>query len=163
VLSAATVILIHDSSENASHPTGTTVRIKDFLKNVPVRRQAALKTTSKTIAKIKKTLQAYTIARPATRFSLKVLRSPLDNGNWTYSPSPNAGMAEAALTVFGRDVAGQCIERSWSSADNFSMIDGNLPSPSASQRDSVIYKFSALLPTPESSELRPKSSWTPSC
>lgn len=144
------VVLIRASSENTSHPTGTTVRIKDFLKNLPVRRQTALKTTSKTIAKIKKTLQAYATARPSTRLSFKILRSPSDNGNWAYSPSLNAGMAEAALTIFGREVAGQCMKACWSSAHDFSIIGGGQSSLCASQENSATYEITALLPTHES-------------
>jgi DNA mismatch repair ATPase MutL len=147
-------MLIRCSTEKKSHPTGTTIRVKDFLKNVPVRRQTALKTTQKTINKIRKTLQAYAIARPNTRLFLKILRSQSDSGNWTYGPSSNAGMAEAALKVVGRDVAGQCIERSWPPSDEISSIEGSQSSSimNGSQRSDATYAIYALIPTPESGE-----------
>ena len=113
-----------------------------------------MKSTQKTFAKIKRTLQTYAIARPTTRLSIKILKSPSDNGNWTYGPSSNAGMAEAALQVVGRDVAGQFVEMSWPSTDNSSIMEGNSSQStvSESQQDRAAYVIDALLPSLESSE-----------
>ena len=96
------------SSQNASHPAGTTVRIESLYEHFPVRKQAALKAASKTLAAIKHVLQAYAYARPGVRLSVKVLKKPGDRSNWTYGPLPHAQMSEAAFTIAGKDVASQC-------------------------------------------------------
>ncbi|KAI9714218.1 MAG: hypothetical protein M1812_006439 [Candelaria pacifica] len=96
------------SQERASHPVGTTIRVSDFFKNLPVRKQTSLKASVKTLAKIKQTLQVYALARPAIRFSLRVMKAKNDKGNWTYAPNIVAGMADAALKVVGKVTAGEC-------------------------------------------------------
>lgn len=106
------------SSENSSHPAGTTVRVSEFLKHIPVRRQTALKTVPKTIAKIRKTLQAYALARPATRLSFKVLKSKNANGDWIYGPKPGNAISDAVLKIAGQDVSAQCISKSRSTRDS---------------------------------------------
>lgn len=84
-----------------------------FLKNFPVRRQTALKDASKTMTKLKKLLQAYALARPGTRLSLKVLNSKNSKDNWTYAPSSTADFTDASRKVVGVEVASQCISKSW--------------------------------------------------
>ncbi|OKL58384.1 hypothetical protein UA08_06074 [Talaromyces atroroseus] len=101
------------STEKASHAVGTTVCLTGFLKNVPVRRQTAVKNASKTITKLKKLLQAYAIARPVTRLSFKVLHSKNEKDNWTYAPSSTANVTDASRKVVGVEIAGQCICKSW--------------------------------------------------
>ncbi|GAB7355189.1 hypothetical protein MBLNU459_g5746t1 [Dothideomycetes sp. NU459] len=96
------------AQDPASHPVGTTVRITDFLARHPVRKQVALKGTVKTLAKIKQTLQAYAFARPATRFSLRVLKAKNDRDNWTYAPKPDGGIEDAALKVVGKSCVSHC-------------------------------------------------------
>ncbi|KAI9758976.1 MAG: hypothetical protein M1835_000484 [Candelina submexicana] len=105
------------SQERASHPVGTTIKVSDFFKNLPVRRQTALKSSTKTLSKIKQTLQAYALARPAVRLSLRVLKAKNDKGNWTYAPNKAARFADAALKVAGKDTAGQCSHLIHSSDD----------------------------------------------
>lgn len=87
---------------------GTSIRVVDFLKNLPVRRQTALKSTAATLSKIKRTLKAYAIARPSTRFSLKVLKAKNDKDTWVYAPKAGACVSDAAIKVVGKEVAGQC-------------------------------------------------------
>ncbi|KAJ9210619.1 hypothetical protein DTO166G4_7762 [Paecilomyces variotii] len=106
------------SSQRASHPVGTTVRLTDFLKHIPVRRQAALKSASKTITRIKKLLQAYAIAQPSKRISFRVINSKNENNNWTYAPKPNTTLREAALLVAGPETASHCAVITWPSQES---------------------------------------------
>lgn len=92
---------------------GTTVCLTGFLKSIPVRRQTTVKTASKSIAKLKKLLQTYAIARPGTRLSFKVLNGKNDKDNWTYAPSSTANITDASCKVVGVESAGQCIRKSW--------------------------------------------------
>lgn len=100
-----------EAQEKASHPVGTTVRAADFFKGIPVRRQAALKHSTRYLAKIKRIMQAYALCRPTVRLSLRVLKAKNDKGNWVYAPKQGAGVDDAAFKVVGRDCAAQC---SWS-------------------------------------------------
>ena len=99
--------LLHRTT-NASHAVGTTVRVSEFLHCLPVRKEVCLKQASKSLQNIKETLQAYAVARPCIRFSLKVLGAKNDKANWSYAPKKNATMADAALCIFGRAVSSQC-------------------------------------------------------
>lgn len=98
------------SSSSASHPVGTTVRVHEFLTNIPVRRQTALKTTSKTLQAIKSLLFAFAFARPDVRFSLKVLKGKNEKLNWTYAASRNDSQTEVAAKIVGNEVAAECTE-----------------------------------------------------
>ncbi|GFF93830.1 isoform 3 of PMS1 protein homolog 1 [Aspergillus udagawae] len=101
------------STQRASHPVGTTVRVTDLFKNIPVRRQTVLKSTAKTIARIKKIIQSYAIAQPTIRLSLKVMKAPSEKANWVYAPGKNASLMDAALKVVGTEVASACVTRQW--------------------------------------------------
>lgn len=127
-----------------SQPVGTTVRILDFMKNLPVRRQTALKTSTKSIAKIRKLLQAYAYARPSLRFSLKVLKAKNDKSNWIYAPAIGDTVLDAAVKICGSRLVDQCLWKVWKSAEASSSIievepDGKLER---------FYKIEALLPSP---------------
>lgn len=106
------------SSVRTSHPAGTTLRITDFLKYIPVRRQTALKDATKVLAKIKKLLQTYAFARPAKRFSIKVLKAKNENYNWMYAPSPDAQITDAAMKIVGRDVSSCCVVKKFPSVSS---------------------------------------------
>lgn len=84
-----------------------------FLKKIPVRRQTAVKSAAKTISKIKKLLQAYAMARPGIRLSLKVLNSKNEKDNWTYAPSSTASIVDASRKVVGVEITGQCVYKTW--------------------------------------------------
>ncbi|KAL8784184.1 MAG: hypothetical protein Q9195_009152 [Heterodermia aff. obscurata] len=127
--------LICKREERISHPVGTTVRIVDFLKTIPVRRQSALKMFAKTLSKIKTTLQAYAMARPAVRFSLKVLKAKSEKGNFMYAPKPEASTTDAATKIVGKPITEQCEWKLWSS-----------PNADFQVGDSEIYKLECLLP-----------------
>ncbi|KAJ5937625.1 Ribosomal protein S5 domain 2-type fold subgroup [Penicillium verhagenii] len=127
-------------SQRTSHPVGTTVRIVHFLKHIPVRRQLVLKNAAKILTKIKKLLQAYAIAQPSRRFSLKVLKAKNENNNWTYAPSTAATLSDAAGKVFGREISSCCVIKETS--------PGTSTSESESKRNG--YEILAFLPKTDS-------------
>jgi len=106
------------------------VRVDRFLETLPVRRQAAEKASVKTLAKIKRVLQAYALARPSLRLSLKVLKAKNEKAknekaNWKYPKNTGVGNSRnsasyfsAAIDVIGKNVTDQCqwISSTWSSA-----------------------------------------------
>ncbi|KAK4565523.1 hypothetical protein LTR86_004140 [Recurvomyces mirabilis] len=96
------------SQQRGSLPIGTTVRIADFVKSQPVRRQQALKNAEKTLKHIKQTLQAYAFARPHVRLSLRVLKAKNDKGNWMYAPKSGADAEDAAIKIMGSACVTQC-------------------------------------------------------
>ena len=98
----------HLSSTSASHPVGTTTRVQDFLTKIPVRRQTALKATTKTLEAIRHLLFSFAFARPEVRYSLKVLKGKNDKMNWTYAPTPSRALIQAATKVVGNDIASAC-------------------------------------------------------
>ncbi|KAK5045166.1 hypothetical protein LTR84_009499 [Exophiala bonariae] len=131
------------SSSSASHPVGTTFRVQGFLHNIPVRKQTALKSTTKTLQAIKTLLHSFAFARPNVRFSLKVLKAKNDKCNWTYAPSPKDSLVEVASKIVGQDIASACdchqmcsddiegLEKSWS-------IETLIASPSAGNIPSIV-------------------------
>lgn len=103
------------SEDRVSQPVGTTIRVTEFLKGLPVRRQTALKDATKQLAKVKRTLQAYAFARPSVRLSLKVLKAKSDKNNWTYAPKSEASVADAAVKIIGKRASDQCQWTVWCS------------------------------------------------
>ncbi|KAF3391344.1 hypothetical protein F1880_007757 [Penicillium rolfsii] len=124
-------------TQKTSHPIGTTVRIQNFLKYIPVRRQAALKGATKCLAKIKSLIQAYALAQPSKKFSFKVLKVKNENSNWLFAPCADSSLFDAAVKVVGRDVASCCTTRKSTPGVN-SINDGNL--------DPTKYQVTAFLP-----------------
>ncbi|KAK2745876.1 hypothetical protein FQN57_003489 [Myotisia sp. PD_48] len=106
-----------------SLPIGTTVRVCDFLKVLPVRRQTEIKNAAKAILEIERILQSYTIARPNVRFCLKVLKSKKYKG-WIYAPGPTSSIKDAISTVIGPEAAGNCITRVASSDQDTHALSG---------------------------------------
>ncbi|KAJ5731562.1 DNA mismatch repair protein C-terminal [Penicillium malachiteum] len=121
-----------------SHPVGTTVRVVDFLKHIPVRKQVVLKSATKILTKVKKLLHSYAIAQPSKRLSLKVLKAKNENNNWVYAPASDATLSDAAVKVFGRDLSSSCIFKTMSSKSLEAQVDEGE------------YKLSCLLPKPDS-------------
>ena len=99
--------------ERTSHPVGTTVRVKDFLKSLPVRHQSALKSASKTLSRIKALLQGYALARPSVRFALKILKVKNDKGNWSYVPRPPATTLSAAAQIHSKSLLDHVTVVNW--------------------------------------------------
>ncbi|KAI7207904.1 hypothetical protein KC333_g9320 [Hortaea werneckii] len=115
--------------ERVSLPVGTTVRITDFIKANPVRRQQALKNAEKVLRKTKQMLQAYAFARPHVRLSLKVLKPKNEKGNWVYAPKPNGSLEDAALKIVGSACVSQC---AWSVVEEHGFtVQALLPKPQA--------------------------------
>ena len=109
--------MYHDyfSSSSASHPVGTTIRVQDFLTNIPVRKQTALKTATRTLGAIKSLLFAFAFARPEVRFSLKVLKGKVDKLNWTYAASSSQSLTEVTTKIVGKEVSSVCTPHTISS------------------------------------------------
>lgn len=139
------------SEERVSQAVGTTVRVTDFLKSLPVRRQTALKDATKQLAKIKRTLQAYALARPSIRMSLKVLKAKNDKSNWMYAPKSEASVADAAVKIIGKRVSDQCQWTVWSSDSP------SIPTPLACTElpadSDPSYKIEAFIPKADSGGL----------
>ncbi|KEQ77960.1 hypothetical protein M436DRAFT_15646, partial [Aureobasidium namibiae CBS 147.97] len=115
--------------DRATHPPGTTIRIANFLKNQPVRKQVALKAAPKALTKIKQLLQSYAFARPATRLSLKVIKAKNDRDNWTYAPKVGGGIEDTAFKVVGQPCASQC---AWAELEHEGFtVEVFLPRPDA--------------------------------
>lgn len=111
------------SEKRTSHPVGTTVKVEKFLQNLPVRRQAAERMAAKMLAKVKRMLQAYALARPHLRLSLKILKAKDRKGDWTYpksgliSASPSEARLLAVTDIFSKNLTSHCelTFMSWSS------------------------------------------------
>ena len=146
LLHAALIVAI--SEEKVSHPVGTTIRVLEFLKAIPVRRQTALKAPLKILAKIKKLLQAYAMARPSIRLSLKVLKAKNDKCNWMYAPKNGANhetvLIDAATKILGKKAAEQSKWTVWSSSPDVDLttIDDEKVT------ENEIYRIEAFLPAP---------------
>ncbi|KAK3666251.1 hypothetical protein LTR22_002915 [Elasticomyces elasticus] len=95
--------------ERASLPVGTTVKVTDFIKSNPVRRQRAIKDAEKCLKHLKQTLQAYAFVRPHARVSLRVLKAKSDKFNYVYAPKPGGSIEDAALKIVGSACVSQCI------------------------------------------------------
>ena len=139
-----------NSEERVSHAVGTTIRITGFLNTIPVRRQTALKDSAKQLAKIKRTLQAYALARPSVRLSLKVLKSKTDKGNWIYGPKSDASVLDAAVKVVGKKVTDECQWLVWNSSTSGAQArttqgDGG----TVSEITESSYRVEALMPKPD--------------
>ncbi|KAI9835741.1 MAG: hypothetical protein M1819_001919 [Sarea resinae] len=126
--------------ERASHAVGTTIRITDFLKSLPVRRQTSLKIVSKTLSRTKDLLQAYAFARPTVRFSLRVLKAKTEKGNWTYAPKASVLVPDAVLNIMGKDVAsqGRLVTYSW---DDQTPTEGGIYSQEHERQKFIIEAF----------------------
>lgn len=119
------------SSSSASHGTGTTVRVSNFLRNIPVRKQTALKHSSKILANVKKLLVDYAYARPTVRLQLKILKTPKEKSNWSFAPSADPGdLKSIASRIAPRDVVTQTLQFVRKSDDSGYGISGLFASPS---------------------------------
>lgn len=117
------------NQERASLPVGTTVKITDFIKANPVRRQVALKNVDACLKKIKRLLQAYAFARPHVRLSLQVLKAKNKKSDWVYAPKPNGNAEDAAFKIVGAACASSCL---WSVVEDHGLtLQAFLPRPDA--------------------------------
>ncbi|RAL07263.1 putative DNA mismatch repair protein [Aspergillus homomorphus CBS 101889] len=135
------------STQRVAHPVGTTVRIADLFKHIPVRRQTASKNAAKTLVRIKKLVQAYALAQPSKRLALRVLRAKNESNNWMYAPGQDATLSDAALKVVGKAVASNCLVKEW---------EGDVHGAEGESR--LHYQLVALLPDPASDLARTNNS-----
>ncbi|XXG94799.1 hypothetical protein Hte_001057 [Hypoxylon texense] len=128
-----------------SAPVGTTVSVTDLFGRLPVREQMAIKTSAKTIDMIRELLRSYAMARPQVRLSFKVLQSPKQG--WSYSPKPGAGVKEAAIQLFGAEVASRCDKKTLRTGGP-ATEDASTKCQDPSLNDA--YVFEAFIPKPDS-------------
>ncbi|KAH4802986.1 hypothetical protein HBH61_180800 [Parastagonospora nodorum] len=129
------------NTERDSHPVGTTVKVTQFFEYIPVRRQTATKNAAKCLAKIRRLVQAYALARPAVRFRLHVLKAKNNKGDFIYAPKTNSNIEDAVLKVISKDCALQC---DWTAleSDGFE-VHAFLPKPTANE--SKIANYGAFI------------------
>jgi DNA mismatch repair ATPase MutL len=96
------------STERESHPVGTTVTVAHLFEYVPVRKQTATKDSAKCLAKIRRLMQAYALARPAVRYRLHVLKAKNIKGDFIYAPKASSNIEDAVFKVISKDCALQC-------------------------------------------------------
>jgi DNA mismatch repair protein MutL len=94
------------SQRLAGAPVGTAVTVTGLFSHLPVRSQAAMKEAPKSLAKMKELLQSYALTRPCTKLRFTVLKNP--NLSWSYAPAVSGGIKEAAMQLFGTELASQC-------------------------------------------------------
>ncbi|KAI1202035.1 hypothetical protein F5X97DRAFT_345932 [Nemania serpens] len=95
------------TQKSTSAPVGTTVCVTKLFGRLPVREQMAAKEAKKTLDKIQELLRSYAMTRPQLKLMLKILQTPTTI--WSYSPKRNATPMEAALQLFGTEVASNCL------------------------------------------------------
>ncbi|KAJ4372237.1 hypothetical protein N0V83_004011 [Neocucurbitaria cava] len=96
------------STGRVSHPVGTTVKVTNLFEHLPVRKQTAIKSSARWLAKIRRLMQAYALARPAIRLRLRVLKAKNEKGDFVYAPKADAKFEDTVLKVIGKDCALQC-------------------------------------------------------
>lgn len=89
----------------------------------------AAKGSAKCLAKIRRLIQAYALARPTVRFRLHVFKAKNYKGDFIYAPKANANVEDAALKIVGKECALQC---EWTALemDGYEM-QAFLPKPAA--------------------------------
>ncbi|EDN10469.1 predicted protein [Histoplasma mississippiense (nom. inval.)] len=97
---------------SAAEMCGTTVRVDEFLRFVPVRKRRALKSASKTLNRMKKVLNAYVLSRPEIRLSFKILKRKNDS-SWIYASNKHPTVSTAMLRVIGAEAISQCTTITW--------------------------------------------------
>ncbi|EAT88071.2 hypothetical protein SNOG_04311 [Parastagonospora nodorum SN15] len=115
--------------------------VTQFFEYIPVRRQTATKNAAKCLAKIRRLVQAYALARPAVRFRLHVLKAKNNKGDFIYAPKTNSNIEDAVLKVISKDCALQC---DWTAleSDGFE-VHAFLPKPTANE--SKIANYGAFI------------------
>ena len=106
------------------------------------------------LVRIKRTLQAYALARPRIRLSLRVLKSKSEKSNWSYAPKK--GLLEdddistiiqnAAAQVLGKSIINSCQWLFWKSIEACPHVKPALISNSDVDLRRTDFVFQALLP-----------------
>ncbi|ODH34244.1 hypothetical protein ACO22_03137 [Paracoccidioides brasiliensis] len=133
------------SCTKSSHPTGTTVRVSEFLKFVPVLKQTALKCASKTISRLKKMLIAYALSRPEIRLSLQVLGGK-NQSPWIYAPKKT--ISDAIMAAVGPEVVSQCVIVAWPESQD-SEASSSLGHRDDSETNPLSIRLVAVVPGPD--------------
>jgi hypothetical protein len=107
-----------------------------------------LKASPKPISKIKTLLQAYAMARPAVRLSLRVLGGKSDSG-WSYPAKQGSLLADAVLLIAGAEVAAQCVTKT-ATLNVYGGIEGNEDPVDGRSANSQPIHISAMLPRADS-------------
>ena len=140
-----------DSQSHASHPIGTTVCVLNFMSNLPVRKQVALREAPKTLAKLRDLVQAYALARHTVRFSLKIMKG--GKGSWSFAPRPKGSIRDAISQVIGRDASSQlmekCVRFSDTSSSKESLVISNDMEESPTGTNHTYYTVKAFMPKPD--------------
>ena len=118
-----------------------------------MRRQTAIKEFNKQLAKIKRILQAYALARPSVRLSLRVLKAKSDRTNWIYAPKSNTSVLDAAVKIVGKKVSDQCRWIVWSSNTLDSSAEPTHAENTDTPKNSLsTYQVEALIPKSDAGE-----------
>jgi DNA mismatch repair protein MutL len=137
---------------HACAPVGTTVRITGLFSRLPVRSQVAVKEAPKSLAKMKELMQTHALTRPWIRLRFTVLKAP--NLSWSYAPAPNSGVREAAMQLFGTELASQCVLETFPSESHRPEPSNFLTTLDSSHDQATGLVFEALLPIPGADTLR---------
>lgn len=121
-----------------SAPVETTVKAEKLFEAIPLRKQHVLKESRKAIVEIKYLMEAYALAKPYFKFFLKMTGDP--GQNRSYVPALPPSVRNAALQIFGKSLAAQCIAISGKSHHE--------PSFRAIQRPTAMSTSEALTPDP---------------
>jgi DNA mismatch repair protein MutL len=147
--SVATLVKLNSTGgiktqSRGSHPVGTTVTVVNFASTLPVRKKTFEKEAPRTIQAIRRLLEAYALARPSVRFSLKVTKN--GKGSWLYAPRINDGIGETVSQVVGRETSAQCIEKSLQFSDLKNVQEYGDNSEGITQRDAALNNSKSLTP-----------------
>ncbi|KAI1161407.1 hypothetical protein F5B18DRAFT_674657 [Nemania serpens] len=128
-----------------SAPVGTTVCVTKLFGRLPVREQIAAKEAKKTLDTIQELLRSYAMTRPQLKLLLKILQTPTTI--WSYSPKRNATPMEAALQLFGAEVASNCLLKKFQTMRSSPESDSSTQGPSEHATNS--FTLEALLINPD--------------
>ena len=103
-----------ERKRSVAAPVGTTVTVTNFLKRRPVREKLARKEACKAIPKMKELMTGIALAHPQIRFSLKISNS--QSPAWNYPANTTSALKNTIVTLFGVDLAGQCMEEKFSAS-----------------------------------------------
>ncbi|RPA88006.1 hypothetical protein BJ508DRAFT_232623 [Ascobolus immersus RN42] len=108
------------SQKPTSAPQGTTIKVTNFLKGLPVRREVVAKAPQKLYPTIRKLLITYALSRPDVRFSFRIVGGPKKavgkSEDWVYAPSKI--VQEAVTKIVGKEISSNCIWKEFDTSEN---------------------------------------------
>ncbi|KAF2968991.1 hypothetical protein GQX73_g4607 [Xylaria multiplex] len=135
------------TQKQTSAPVGTTVSITNLFSRHPVRKKVAVKEAKKTLNEIQKLLRSYVMAQPQLKILFKVIKAPAKT--WSYSPSRNPTLIEAALQLFGAEVTSNCLSKTLEISPSNTNSDYSAQELSTPTTDKFL--FEVLLANPDAS------------